>query len=98
MASRNFVDCRGVPWRVWSTVPEQSSVLSTQYSSGWLTFESESALRRLAPIPGDWASVSENRLELYCRVAQEVPRHTGPFARMRRDDTTEPADERAGAR
>jgi hypothetical protein len=92
MASRNFEDSRGIAWRVWSTVPIQSSVLSTQYAGGWLTFESEAVLRRLAPIPADWEEVPSDRLELYCRVADEVPRHTGPFARLRRDD--EPAEQR----
>ena len=96
MASRNFVDSRGVSWRVWSTIPEQASVLTTQFAGGWLTFEGEQGLRRLAPIPSDWESVPENRLELYCRVADEVPRHTGPFARLRREEPTSASDEVAG--
>lgn len=86
MASRNFEDSRGVSWRVWATVPVQAAVLSSQFAGGWLTFENDAVLRRLAPIPPDWEQVAPERLELYCRVAEEVPRHTGPFARLRRDD------------
>ena len=96
MASRNFHDSRGVAWRVWATVPVQSSVLSTQYADGWLTFETGEKLRRLAPIPSDWEAVTPDRLELYCRVAEEVPRHTGPFARLRRNDESASEDS-AGA-
>jgi hypothetical protein len=97
MASRNFHDSRGVAWRVWATVPVQASVLSTQYAGGWLTFETPETLRRLAPIPSDWEDVGPDRLELYCRVAEEVPRHTGPFARMRRDDDVAPKDPKSAA-
>ena len=78
-------------------MPVQSSVLSTQFAGGWLTFETEEKLRRLAPIPTDWEEVSPDRLELYCRVAEEVPRHTGPFARLRRDDEAAPEDPASAA-
>ena len=97
MASRNFVDSRGVEWRAWSTVPEGSTVLSSDYAQGWLTFESADALRRLVPIPPGWDAVPDERLELFCRLAAEVPRHTGPFARLRRDEPVS-ADEGAEAR
>ncbi|HYD51775.1 MAG TPA: hypothetical protein VEA99_04070 [Gemmatimonadaceae bacterium] len=71
----------------------QASVLSAQFAGGWLTFENDATLRRLAPIPSDWEGVPPDRLELYCRVAEEVPRHTGPFARLRREDAQAPGGE-----
>lgn len=90
------MDSQGVPWRAWSTVPEGSTVLSSDYARGWLTFESGDALRRLVPIPPEWETVPDERLELFCRVAAEVPRHTGPFARLRRDEP-DTAEERSRA-
>ena len=95
MASRQFTDSRGVTWRVWSTVPDGAALLGEDYARGWLTFESEEALRRLVPIPGDWEQVAQQRLELYCKVANEVPRHTGPFARLRLDPDRPASDERS---
>ena len=92
MPSRDFVDSKGVAWRVWSTVPTGGSVRVTKYVTGWLTFESGDSLRRLIPLPANWEDASIERLELMCRAAQEVERHTGPFARVtppnagRRDD------------
>ena len=74
MASRSFRDRAGVEWHVWSTVPTRAKVLGPDYGQGWLTFESVSARRRLAPIPEDWERIAEDRLELLCRTAREVPR------------------------
>jgi hypothetical protein len=78
MAYREFVDSRGVSWRVWSTVPTAGSRLRGGFDQGWLTFEStnpkETVLRRLVPIPADWESAPNERLELMCRAADEVVR------------------------
>jgi hypothetical protein len=92
MPSREFVDSKGVTWRVWSTVPTGGSVRVTKFVDGWLTFESASCLRRLAPLPSNWEDAPIDRLELMCRAAQEVPRHTGPFARVKLEDTR-PSDD-----
>jgi len=85
MPSREFMDSHGVAWRVWSTVPSGSSVRVTKFATGWLTFESASSLRRLAPLPPNWETAPMDRLELMCRAAAEVPRHTGPFPRVMPD-------------
>jgi len=98
MASRHFIDSNGTTWRVWSTIPDGVNLLGEDYARGWLTFESEDALRRLVPIPADWEEVAQQRLELYCRVANEVPRHTGPFARLRLDADTSADVRRPDAR
>lgn len=57
------------------------------YENGWLTFERldadgatdgapSSYVRRLTPIPRDWETAPEQRLELMCRAAEEVRRRT----------------------
>ena len=79
MAYREFVDSSGESWRVWSTVPSTGSRLRGGFDQGWLTFERINAdrslpLRRLVPIPADWESASDERLDLMCRSADEVAR------------------------
>jgi hypothetical protein len=79
MAYREFLDSKGQSWRAWSTVPSMGTRLRGGFDQGWLTFECISAdksapLRRLVPIPGDWETASEERLELMCRSADEVAR------------------------
>ena len=83
MAYREFMDSKGVGWRVWSTVPSSGSHLRGGYENGWLTFEctgdEATTLRRLVPIPADWETAAEDRLELMCGAATEISR----FARER---------------
>ena len=79
MAYREFVDSSGHSWRVWSTVPSMGSKLRGGFDQGWLTFERIDAdknlpLRRLVPLPTEWESVPDDRLELMCRTAEEVAR------------------------
>jgi hypothetical protein len=76
MAQREFTDSRGTHWLVWSTTPMTGSVLASEMRQGWLTFDSDSERRRLAPIPRDWENAADDRLELYCRAAQGVSRTT----------------------
>ncbi len=74
----DFVDANGVAWRVWNTVPTTRTSLSGEFERGWLTFESDAARRRLAPVPPNWETATPDRLELMCRAAVEVPRRTRP--------------------
>jgi hypothetical protein len=70
---RSFIDSGGVDWRVWETFPENdTSLVSAQRKSGWLTFESLGERRRLSPVPVDWTSASNERLEALCRHAEHV--------------------------
>jgi len=87
MAYREFVDSSGQSWRVWSTVPSMGSRLRGGFDQGWLTFERTNAdgdmpLRRLVPIPPDWESAPDDRLELMCRSADEVARPRTGRARI----------------
>jgi hypothetical protein len=99
MPVRVFVDSTGVNWRVWSTVPTTSaSVLSSGFDQGWLTFECDACVRRLAPIPRGWEDASADRLELMCRAAQQSPRRTPPRASDFSELHTNPAsDETPGS-
>jgi hypothetical protein len=93
MPSKEFVDSNGVAWRVWSTVPTGGAVRVAKFTEGWLTFESGEKLRRLAPLPPNWENATVERLELMCRAANEVKRHTGPFRRAVRDEPGPGSDE-----
>lgn len=93
MPTLKFDDSQGVSWRVWSTIPGEDSPLAKYYPGGWLTFDAGgSTLRRLSPVPKGWESCSPERLELMCRVAAEVPRHTGEVMKMERPTTGPLAD------
>lgn len=70
---REFSDAAGVRWRVWSTIPHLPGVAGA-YQRGWLTFECNTARRRLAPIPIDWLDASLGQLREYCVTAEPVSR------------------------
>lgn len=94
MPIRTFEDSKGVTWRVWSTTPSADSPLRRYYPDGWLTFDCGSGtLRRLSPAPPNWHLVADDRLELMCRVAEEVPRHTGEMLRLERPADLPPSGE-----
>ena len=76
MSQREFTDSKGTHWLVWSTTPTSGSVLASDMQKGWLTFESDTERRRLVPVPRDWEDAGSERMELYCRAAQAVPRTT----------------------
>jgi len=72
---REFVDDVGTMWRVWDTHPVAANTLRTvspRYAGGWLTFESESELRRLAPIPAGWEIATRNLMVHWCARALEA--------------------------
>lgn len=63
------------------------AVLREPYAQGWLCFDSGREKRRLTPIPGDWMTCSERRLELYVGRAERasgvyhaIPEPPGPLA------------------
>jgi hypothetical protein len=76
MAQREFTDSKGIRWLVWSTTPTPGALLGGEMQKGWLTFEADTERRRLVPIPRDWEQAAPERMELYCRAAQAVPRTT----------------------
>ena len=70
MAYRSFTDRDGTVWQVWDVVP--SSTVRHTLSGGWLTFESETEKRRLAPVPLYWVSADDAELERLMRSATAV--------------------------
>lgn len=80
MPSREFIDSPGRHWHVWSTVPSRTgrAAVSPRHESGWLSFESGAALRRLAPIPADWEAAPPEQLELLCLGVRAVRRRSAP--------------------
>ena len=77
MPIRDFTDSTGTTWRVWSTTPRKGAFYDDIHRAGWLTFESASTRKRLAPIPRGWEEASVERLDLMCRAADVVKRRSG---------------------
>jgi hypothetical protein len=46
---------------------------SPDLRDGWLTFESDTERRRLAPVPPSWDTLPESSLERLCQRATPVP-------------------------
>jgi hypothetical protein len=95
MAVREFIDSRGVKWRVWNTRPSRGEMLSGEYEHGWLTFESATSLRRCTPIPEGWKTASSDRLEQLCRTATETRRPSPSSGSRVVDDDERASDEDA---
>jgi hypothetical protein len=72
--SREFVDSAQVRWTAIAVRPSTSKSLTGPYQSGWLSFDSGNETRRLAPIPDDWASMSDDQLCKLCQEAKVAPR------------------------
>ena len=49
---------------------QRGALISPEMVAGWLTFESESGRRRLAPIPPGWERLTDEALERLCHRAQ----------------------------
>jgi len=88
MAVRDFVDLKGVKWRVWPVTPTSIQPKTAaedylgDYEDGWLCFESISERRRLAKYPRNWDTLSDNGLLQLLRTAAVVTakRSTPPKA------------------
>jgi hypothetical protein len=78
MRVRDFTDSAGLHWRVWATMPSSPHLVSPELHDGWLTFDSGSSRRRLAPIPPNWDQLSAERLQLLCQTATSA-RTSDPF-------------------
>lgn len=49
------------------------ATLRGAYAQGWLCFESDKEKRRLSPIPTDWTTCDDDRLEEYAIHGERVP-------------------------
>ena len=91
---RHFRDQTGVEWEVFLTARRSDAVsrgqfLPEAYREGWLVFECAQEKRRLAPVPENWESLSNEALaELCSKATPQIPRmRTGTEAK-----TSAPAD------
>lgn len=50
----------------------RSVAVATEYSQGWLCFESEGEKRRLAPVPPGWEEAGPDRLSTLLQAAKRV--------------------------
>ena len=73
MGYREFIDSLGISWKVWNTAPVVGAVLTGEMRHGWLTFQSITSRRRLAPVPTEWEQLTAEQLEQLCRGAFETP-------------------------
>ena len=94
MAYAEFNDKTGRSWRVWHTLPRLAEVLSAlppAWKQGWLTFESDTEKRRLAPFPANWETLPPARLELLCRMAQPATQPAATQALLHREERDTPS-------
>src|SRR5205085_2918870 len=47
-------------------------VVASEYSDGWLCFESEGEKRRLAPVPDNWEEAGPDKLSTWLQAAKRV--------------------------
>lgn len=83
MAVRDFVDEKGVKWRVWpvlrSSIHPKTAAEDYlgDYGEGWLCFESQHERRRLARFPDDWDKMADGDLCKLLARAAVVPTRSG---------------------
>lgn len=79
-SSREIEDEQGVRWAAFEVHPTTSTdriSVRERFRDGWLAFDSGLETRRVAPIPGDWQELEDERLLEVLRAAESVPRRSG---------------------
>jgi hypothetical protein len=90
VALREFVDNKGVAWRVWDVTPDKMHPVTArelflgEYQEGWLAFESAAERRRLSQWPDDWAELPRERLVVLLEQAAPVARRAETDTGVRR--------------
>jgi len=79
-SAREFVDAAHVRWTAIAVRPSTSKSLNAPFQSGWLSFDSGTETRRLAPIPDGWYTMTDQQLAELCKSAQVAPK------RIKKDD------------
>jgi hypothetical protein len=51
---------------------QRSVAVASEFSDGWLCFESEGEKKRLAPVPPDWDEAGPDRLSSWLQAARRV--------------------------
>ena len=75
---RVFDDYRGKRWHAFAVHPSSTTTernaLPESYRGGWLSFESTDEMRRVAPIPERWETLSIEDLRHLCASAPPAPK------------------------
>ena len=93
MAVRDFVDVKGVKWKVWPVTPSLIRPKTAaedylgDYGDGWLVFESNLERRRLAQFPANWDTLSDSGLLQLLKSAAIVTVRKTPAERSRDTDS-----------
>jgi hypothetical protein len=90
MAHRLVIDAAGTAWNVWSVLPDGGTrrgaiAVAPQYAGGWLAFERadadpEAEKRRIAPVPPDWETASDEAVLTLLAAAVPVRRRRTPVS------------------
>lgn len=87
---RVFDDIRGKRWHTFAVHGSEATVeragLPEAFRQGWLVFESNDEVRRVAPIPNKWAELSIDELRQLCYSAAGAPRRIGVRGTPREND------------
>jgi hypothetical protein len=99
---RQFVDARGVVWRVYRVEPQSLSPslvrlretmthVETERREPWLLFESTAGdQRRLTPVPAQWEqNCTDAEVADWCAAADAIP----PAPMRRESDRRTPGDQ-----
>ena len=70
-AYEGSLDRRRTPERRRGTF-RRSAAVASEYSGGWLCFETEGEKRRLAPVPPGWEEAGPDRLTTWLQAAKRV--------------------------
>lgn len=81
VTDRLFDDIRGTRWRAFAVRASNPMVelgaLPEAFRNGWLVFDSEKEVRRIAPIPDHWEDLTIEDLRLLCYRATGAPKRKG---------------------
>jgi len=76
-------DESGTPWAVVAVYPSSRSVdqktLPEKFANGWLLFEHGDDVRRHAPVPENWKSLSDADLRFLCQNAEVATKRITPM-------------------
>jgi hypothetical protein len=80
---RFLTDADGAEWTIWEVKPRLQSAsvplitslppLADELRDGWLTFQSETERRRVAPVPAGWNAMSDAALLQILRDVSSQP-------------------------
>ena len=87
---RVFDDIRGKRWHTFAVHGSEATVeraaLPEAFRHGWLVFESNDEVRRVAPVPDKWEELSTEELRQLCYNAAGAPRRIAVRGNPREND------------